>query len=314
MIKILPLLFSLFWLLAAPCAIAAPAFWKIAEPGSAENQGEVYVFGSFHLLKADSAWLTPEVDSRFKTADRLMLETNADDMQADRMQQLVRRHAVYPMGIRLQDRLPFDLWIQLENVMGRMGQRTNNMQLFKPWYAALVASVQFAQSLGFSPEEGVDRYFLERAQAMGKPVEGLETAEEQLAFFFNQSEQVQIRFLEDTLRQIEQTPSILSDMTQSWIDGDLKTMEKLIVTSMKKVPEVYEALLVDRNRQWVDRMAALTKRQGTTFVVVGAAHLIGDDSLLTMLAREGFAVTRIDQSVSSEPGPRDRLPQAQGAY
>ena len=46
---------------------------------------------------------------------------------------------------------------------------------------------------------------------------------------------------------------------------------------------MYQRLLVDRNRNWLPKLEALFIRRGHAFVVVGAAHLVGPDGLLTML-------------------------------
>ena len=283
----------LFWGSAFAPLQAAPAFWKVSR-GAAVSEGAVYLFGSFHLLKANDNWLTPDVADRFAASDRLVLETSAEEMDPKVMEGLIRRHALYPPGMRLSDRLPNDLWLRLDQVMNGLGSRARNLEQFRPWYAALVASVQFAQSLGFSPEEGVDRFFMKHAQQQGKPVEGLENSEEQLSFFFNQSEKVQLEFLEDTLRQVEETPAILDDMTNAWRKGDLVQMEELVISAMKEVPEVYDALLVERNRQWLSKIVSYTQRKGDTFIVVGAAHLVGEDSLILMLQQAGLIVQRLN--------------------
>ena len=57
-------------------------------------------------------------------------------------------------------------------------------------------------------------------------------------------------------------------------------------------PSVYDALLVDRNSNWTDKISELMEGKGQALIVVGAAHLIGKDSVPSMLKKKGFAVTR----------------------
>jgi uncharacterized protein YbaP (TraB family) len=55
-------------------------------------------------------------------------------------------------------------------------------------------------------------------------------------------------------------------------------------------PEVYTKMLVERNQTWVQHIEALSGQDGNTLVVVGAAHLVGEDSILKLLKRKGFEV------------------------
>ena len=56
---------------------------------------------------------------------------------------------------------------------------------------------------------------------------------------------------------------------------------------------MYQRLLVDRNKNWLPKIEALFARQGRTFVVVGAAHLVGADGLLAMLKARGYSIEQL---------------------
>ena len=57
-----------------------------------------------------------------------------------------------------------------------------------------------------------------------------------------------------------------------------------------------EALLVKRNRNWVAPIRDLTRRPGNYLVIVGAMHLVGDDSVLAMLDNAGIKSRQLDDS------------------
>ncbi|MEZ5826045.1 MAG: TraB/GumN family protein [Geminicoccaceae bacterium] len=46
-----------------------------------------------------------------------------------------------------------------------------------------------------------------------------------------------------------------------------------------------------RNSRWVEEISELMEGSGTALMVVGAAHLVGEDSVPTML-KKGYSVTR----------------------
>ena len=55
----------------------------------------------------------------------------------------------------------------------------------------------------------------------------------------------------------------------------------------------YEALFYTRNRQMTDKVAAMLDQPETHFVVVGAGHLVGEEGILSLLARRGFQVRQL---------------------
>jgi uncharacterized protein YbaP (TraB family) len=57
--------------------------------------------------------------------------------------------------------------------------------------------------------------------------------------------------------------------------------------------ELRRALLVDRNRAWLPRIAGILKQGHHPVVAVGAAHMLGDVGLPALLARQGYTVRRI---------------------
>jgi uncharacterized protein YbaP (TraB family) len=55
-------------------------------------------------------------------------------------------------------------------------------------------------------------------------------------------------------------------------------------------------LVVERNLSWADQLTALSKTaDGHHLVVVGTLHLVGEDSLVALMAKRGFAITRLKE-------------------
>lgn len=62
-----------------------------------------------------------------------------------------------------------------------------------------------------------------------------------------------------------------------------------MVNDMKtEAPSVYEKLLVQRNVRWCAQVDQILKRSGVQEIAVGAAHLVGPDSLQVQLAKRGI--------------------------
>ncbi len=56
---------------------------------------------------------------------------------------------------------------------------------------------------------------------------------------------------------------------------------------------MYSLSLRDRNRNWLPKIEALFERPKPAFVVVGAAHLVGPDGLISMLKAKGYTLTQM---------------------
>ena len=83
-------------------------------------------------------------------------------------------------------------------------------------------------------------------------------------------------------------------LVTAWAAGDIKTLDELFIVEAKaEGGSFYEALFTNRNRNWAGRIETMLKGKGTIFIAVGAAHLIGEDSVLAMLKAKGIASERV---------------------
>ena len=53
-------------------------------------------------------------------------------------------------------------------------------------------------------------------------------------------------------------------------------------------------LLSNRNRAWMEQIPKMLA-DAPTLVVVGAAHLVGDEGLLSLLRQSGYTVDPVDK-------------------
>ena len=63
-----------------------------------------------------------------------------------------------------------------------------------------------------------------------------------------------------------------------------------LLAGMREYPELYEKVVVERNRRWSGQIEKMLAEGGGDMVVVGAAHLVGKDSLVEMLKAKGYRV------------------------
>jgi uncharacterized protein len=166
------------------------------------------------------------------------------------------------------------------------------LQRMKPWLVAITLMAPTLQAAGFKPELGIDRHFFDRAKDSGMKRQALETMAFQLDQFDTLPAKLQEEMLKSTLEDLDTEVSGVKDMAQAWTFGNVAAIEKLTLTSLQDAPELYQRLLVDRNRNWIPHVEACIKNNSACFIVVGAAHLVGPDGLPTLLSKKGYKVSQ----------------------
>ena len=69
-------------------------------------------------------------------------------------------------------------------------------------------------------------------------------------------------------------------------------LARTLVHDFDKFPELYRSLIVDRNRKWADEIGALLDDDANYLIVVGALHLVGQDSVIELLRAHGHPAQR----------------------
>ena len=288
---------------ALPCALAACILLTLAQLDAAGRNflwkatgpsgGVVYLAGSVHLLTPDYYPLDPAFDEAFKASDVLVEELDMHEMQAANSQMAMLTRGMLPAGQSLDNVLSADTMSAVLKKFEELGMPLEPMKQFKPWLLSLVLQGFEWQKAGFDADLGLDKHFYDLAIGSGKQVQGLETLAFQLSRFDEMSTEMQDRLLSETLKELATTKTSFRRMADAWKGGDIPTIEELVLKDLKAEPQMYNRLLIERNRNWLPKIEALFSRQKPAFVVVGAAHLVGSDGLLQMLKAKGYKVEQL---------------------
>ncbi|MEX1146786.1 MAG: TraB/GumN family protein [Sphingomonadales bacterium] len=266
---------------------SGPAIWT-----AKGEAGTVHFFGSMHLLKEGVDWRTPAVDRALGDADQIVLEIRLDEDGEDGIRRFMMQRGYFGQGESLKTALPEDVYDDLIAAAAEFNVPEHALAQMRPWHAALMIGMMTMQQLGFDPSKGVEHGVMEVAEQRGVPVSGLETPHEQLSTMADQPADVQEAMVRDALRQLHDIEDMLDELTAAWLAGNESALEELLIGSFETYPELYEAVLVERNRRWMPDILALLDQPGTHLVVVGSAHLVGDDSVIAMLREAGVEVER----------------------
>lgn len=272
----------------APAAKAArPGLWKLADADTT-----IYLFGTIHVLPADYQWRTKAFDAAAAKADTLVLEV-ADLDDSKRTAEVFSRLAISPNLPPILDRVPAEKRPGLKSLIDKTGIPPAALTQFESWAVAITIAGMMLKELNLSPENGVERKLTDEFAAAKKPILGLESTELQLSIFDQLPDAVQTTFLAGLIEEQVDPKGEFDAMLKAWSSGDDKAIATSFDDELRSSPELTEALLRKRNRQWTEWLARRLDTPGTVLVAVGAGHLAGVDSVQTMLKQRGLKVTRV---------------------
>jgi uncharacterized protein len=266
----------------------APALWEVRDKDTT-----IYLFGTIHLLPRDQTWRTPKFEKAVQGSQALVLETLIDSSNPQQIAGIMAALGFSSGLPPIAERVAADKRPQLEAAIAKTQVPRAMFDRMETWAASFTLLGAQFQMLGVEGEQGVEAVLRKSFAASGKPVDQLETNQEQLSFFDRLPESAQRQLLEGAIENPEQMRGKFDEMLQAWLAGDVGSIGKTFNEDLQTSPELRAALLTRRNwnwSQWIERRMA---QPGTLMVAVGAGHLAGDESVQRYLQHRGYKVKRL---------------------
>jgi uncharacterized protein len=257
------------------------------------KQGVVYLVGSVHLLTKDFYPLSPALEAAYKSSDLLVEEVDMGAMLEPGAQMQMLSRGLLSGDQSLEKVLSPATYALVSKKLAEVGAPVEALKRMKPWMIALTLEAMQWQKAGFDADLGLDKHFYDLAKQEGKEVQGLETVDYQISRFDEMPMDLQDHLLAETIKGIDTEQSNLTKLIESWRAGDAAAVERIVLKDLQQEPQLYQRLLVERNKNWLPKLEALFSRKRPAFVVVGAAHLIGPDGLIPMLKAKGYTVEQL---------------------
>jgi len=273
---------------AAPLPDAEPAMWVVKDQDTT-----IYLFGTFHALDGKRDWFNDEVRAAFDASQEVVLEIITPDDPAEMRPALLRHALTAPGTPTLSSKLTPAGRTRLAAALVKNKMPPGSLDRFRPFFASVtLASLQFGE-MGMGAEQGAEAVIKRAMKGGTKQLGAVETIDEQFALLNALPEFEQLRILESTLKDDGAMAKEITSMLDAWNRGDAKAVAKAIQQSDKESPALYKLMFTDRNARWAKWVDGRLDKPGTVFMAVGAGHLAGDRSLVTLLEKEGHRVSRV---------------------
>ncbi|HZQ40201.1 MAG TPA: TraB/GumN family protein [Rhizomicrobium sp.] len=270
--------------------IATPSLWHIKGDPLKGDKGEVYLFGSVHVLPPHLEWRTAPIRRGLSRSDVYVFEVPQDEKAVTELQGLIQAKGYLPQDQSLRGLLHREARPDFDAVVADSGLPLAAVDHDRPWLAGI--QLMFAQmaKLHFGREDGVEAVLADMAVQDHKQTRYLETIAEQFALLAPDKGDLELEEFEAGLKDLRDVSSELEPMVKAWSKGNQAELDRLINGDLDQFPEARKELLDDRNARWVPKIEAMLKEKHIFFITVGAGHLTGPKGVPALLRKAGYKV------------------------
>ncbi|MFC4258847.1 TraB/GumN family protein [Marinobacter lacisalsi] len=275
--------------LAPVASHAETSVWKVSGDGN-----HLYLGGTIHILNKADFPLPRAFQSAYNKADMVVLETDMAVVRSPEFQRKILLQTTYSGdGSIIQD-LSDDTVKLLRNHLEQRGIPPPSLFRFKAGMLSVTLTVLELQHLGFT-EAGVDEFFWRQALEDNKKLGYLESADEQIEFLVNMGKGHEDELIRQSIMEVKKLPEYMHVLREGWRQGDMEQLEAVgLEPWVDQFPELYDTLLLDRNRNWIPEIEHLLETADVELVLFGALHLVGEDGILALLEERGYRIEQLD--------------------
>ena len=150
--------------------------------------------------------------------------------------------------------------------------------------------------------EGVDQYFLEKAEKDGKNILEVESYEFQTNIEKSFPERIKELSIIDAIDNTEKGIEEMNELYKYWKEGNVEKLIDILINTdtegytkedLALMEQYNKKMLDERNVGMKEKLEEYFNNNYTVFYMVGTAHLIGDNGIAKLLETDGYTVTLV---------------------
>ena len=268
-----------------------PVTYKVCDEDSC-----IHIVGSYHLGDKRIRKVDQKLLDIFDSSDYLALEIKDEDTVSI-------ASYMYKDGTTIEDRLSPELYAKLK----QFSEDHPKYKLDAYKYYTLGFNSALLELIPFQEEyntvtQGIDDLFHKRAVAQNKEVLAFETAEFQLNLLVGYSDAFYAKQIEYFVDHYEEIYRMELDLLEAYLKADVDEMNMILDAEAESSTEPTQEEIDYANAMYTNRnnnMTAIIKtylaENKNVFVVVGEAHVIADDGIITQLKEtNNYKITRVE--------------------
>lgn len=260
--------------------------WKFYRDG---KQDTSYLFGTIHIPIKSAFQAVDTVLDLMQKVDKVFFEIA---FEPEDLMKTVNLLMATDSVDKIENILNPEDFERLQNKLESLygAQATLAVKNLKPFgVISMFSNAMLPSDTTFA----MDIAFQQYAKSLGKEVDGLETVEEQLAIFDSISQENKKLALLDYLDNYDEQVNEFEVLLNAYLSEDLAKMKALTDSAFTESKYISKAnLLTNRNEKMANSIHSIAYYD-KALIGVGAAHLVGEDGLLSLLRQKGYTLEPI---------------------
>lgn len=259
-----------------------------------KNGQHSYYLGSVHFANRSFYPLAPAVLDAYNESKVLVVEVDDQLVSPEEQQRLMLQHGLYPNGETLHDHLSPETIQQIRRLLNEFQVPLHQVDSYRPGMLTMTLTMLQASKLGFNAEQGIDRYFLQKARHK-KTIRQIEDFAFQMSLLGKLPEDE--KSLQSSFENMSDYKDHWYGTMRAWKAGDAEALYELAIGKpLAEYPELYsffDVLFFSRHEKMASVANDCAQNKEVCFIVIGAGHLLGDQGVLAELRKQGYAVTQL---------------------
>jgi uncharacterized protein len=279
----------LFIAIAWTTIYAQSSVWKVQKEGYT-----LYLAGTIHLLRSQDYPLPKAYEIAFKDTSVVAFETDISALEDPATAMLMLK--AFQSKHNLASSLSPKTFKRLDLACQDMGINIEHFNTFNPAMLLISLMKEKLHALGVDAQ-GVDEYYYQKALNHNKKVLALESIEAQISYLAQMGVGEEEAFVNYSLDELINIETDYLTMLSAWRSGDEAKLQSQFVDKMQKdSPQMAKLLLDRRNSDWLPQLEQYLSTKERELVLVGAAHLVGNNGLLHSLEKLGCKIEKVNDA------------------
>ena len=267
--------------------LAKSSVWKVSKGGES-----LYIGGTCHLLRSSDYPLPPEFELAYGQADTLVFEMDPAVINDPDFAFRLLKASSYTDERSLKTILSETTYEKLVEKCEQNGFPIEMFNKTKPGMVMMMLMTKELAKFGVT-EKGVDVYYHTRGLKDRKKILAFETAEFQIELLTSLGEGIENTIVVHSLQDIENLKNNFDRLIKAWREGDMAEIYEHFVADLHEYPQLQAKLLVNRNKLWMKSLDNFINTPETEFILVGVAHMVGHEGLISLLQQKGYTIEQI---------------------
>lgn len=259
--------------------------WKIEGPGIPKGS---YLFGTMHMIEKEYFIFPDKLEKIVKKSEQLVMELPGLPNQKEAMKYVLLEEGTFFDYFTPEQTDSILIWAKKEFKMDEAAFRAT-MSKMKPFVV-----VQMATQIHFMGKtESYEMTLEEIAKTNNLSISGLETIEQQMAFFDDLTKEQQAEMVMEGIRDSEKSIETMKEMEVLYQGQNVDSLYLMIQDEGGVISAESADFLDNRNAAWVPQIKEMIANK-SCFIAVGAGHLGGPNGVIRLLEKEGYTLTPVE--------------------